>query len=176
MRSDRVQELYEELQEVHRQIRGEEPAEFDFETGYHPDQLMGYPLQRIGPRMYATDIEGVILTDNDRDRIVVEASEMDEYSLLADPSPEEFQDSRIWFSIRDERTDVANMSKSLTQQGQATLTYQNMDEYLEGSGPGSYDTQPNILLETGRNRHEKMDDGDWEKLLNNSFTTLELLN
>jgi len=163
------------IRELLSQARGEKPIEADPTTGFHPDQLTGYPLQRVGSRLYVATIEGVALADNPKDKILIEASEMDEYSAFKDPSPEEFEDVYARFSIRDERKPTKG-ANSLTQQGEALVSYTDIGEYLSEKDleyePEEY---PNTLFEVGRERQTEVSVSDWQKLLDNSFTTLEML-
>lgn len=163
------------IRHLQAQARGEEPIEATPNTGFHPDQLNSYPMQRIGPKLYSTDVEAVALTDTPRDYILVEASEMGDYSHKPVPEPEDFADSRAWYSIRDERTDIKNMNKSLTRQGQATLRYVDLEEYFEDQPQIATDREygPNVVFETSGEADTSL--SDWRKLLDNSFTTINLL-
>lgn len=161
------------IRSLQAQIRGEKPIEAAPNTGFHPDQLTSYPLQRIGAKLYSTDVEAVALTETPRDNILVEASEMEDYSHKPVPEPEDFADTRAWYSIRDERNNFENMSNSLTRQGTATLRYVDMDKYFEDQAQitgGEYG--PNVVFETGTEENTLQ---DWRKLLDNSFTTINVL-
>jgi len=163
------------IRQLQAQSRGEEPIEATPDTGFHPDQLNSYPLQRIGPRIYSTDVEAVALTETPRDYILVEASEMEDYSHKPVPEPEDFADSRAWYSIRDERNNFEDMKNSLTRQGQAVLRYVEMEEYFDDQPQISEEAEygPNVVFETNRETNPSLH--DWRKLLDNSFTTINLL-
>lgn len=165
----------ERVRTLLEQARGEKPVEADPTTGFHPDQLTSYPLQRVGPKLYTTHIEGVVPREDYRDRILVEVSEMGDYTHTT-PSTSDFEDSKTRFTVRDERTPTEGM-KSLTQQGKAVLTYTNIEDYLGDEDSNlSKEEYPNVVLEAGQERQEDMSTQDWRKLLDNSYTTLEILN
>ena len=65
------------------------------------------------------------------------------------------------------------MNSSLTRQGQATIRYVDMDEYFDDQPQISHgEYGPNVVLETGT-RDTSLQ--DWRKLLDNSFTTINIL-
>lgn len=137
-RDDNIRQLLE-------QSRGEKPVEATPGTGFHPDQLTAYPLQRIGPNNYLTNIEAIVHTEPSSDRIIIEASEMIDYTNGMVPRAEDFGNTNMWYSVAT--------SGKVPLKGYGELVIDDIEPYLEkllGEDATIDDlgTKPNILLET----------------------------
>lgn len=135
----------ERYRELRQQARGQKPIEATPNTGFHPDQLTSYPLSRIGPKFYQTQLEAVHPSTDGRDYIFVDSNEMEAYSKHDNPDPDQFADSRVWYSVSGELG---------TLKGHGTLMYRDLDTYFDELENENLDPDysPNVVLATSPDR------------------------
>jgi len=164
------------IRELQAQARGEKPIEATPRTGFHPDQLTSYPLSRIGPDLYFTQIEAVVPSADRQDYIIVDAEEMDDYSIKKDPEPEDFADSNVTYQVRG----VDYHGGTIT--GEAVLTYDNPDprfDEMAENNPQLEEMQeyPNVVLATESKRDSFQERGlsEVEDMLANEDAVIRVL-
>lgn len=138
------------IRELQAQARGEKPIEATSGTGFHPDQLTSYPLARIGPSLYFTQIEAVVPSYDNQDYIVVDAEEMDDY--VPNPKPEDFDDSIVTYQIR-------GLEHGGTITGGAVLAYDDPDPEFDRMAEDNPELRereeyPNVVLATSNKKEE----------------------
>lgn len=92
----------DDIEEYVRQARGEKPIEADPTTGFHPGQLEAYPLQRVGPKLYTTRVEGLV-PGVSGDILYVNAEEMEDYNRFGIEPEEMFDDVSVNYSVMNSK-------------------------------------------------------------------------
>lgn len=132
-------------------LDGDDPIEVDPTQGFHPDQLEADPVMKISPRLYAVRIEGVTKNHTTSDFILVDASEMDAYSVNDNPSAWEFSNSEVYYVIPSDKESTPRPLQRpdkdhSTVRGEGLLEYQDFDQY-DFEVPGR---TPSTVLSIGR--------------------------
>lgn len=116
-----------------REPRDDEPITVDDPTtGFHPDQLTAYPLQRVGTRLYVAHIEAVAGTNLGHDTVLVDANQMDAYPF-GSPQEDDFQDVPIVYSALDAPEGREGINEA-PYRGEGELVFEDFAAY---DGPNS---------------------------------------
>ncbi len=133
-----------------KQGRGERPVEAVPGTGFRPEQLKSYPMIRVGPNLYSAQIEAVFPSEDQRDHIIVDPKEMEDYTSTDNPTSGEFADSVVTYQIR-------GLEHGGTIHGGAVLSYEDPDPYFDqiarnNDELAAMETEeyPNVVLATNK--------------------------
>ncbi|MFB6076596.1 MAG: hypothetical protein ABEK12_00505 [Candidatus Nanohaloarchaea archaeon] len=142
---------------------GEPVTVDDPTTGFHPDQLTAYPLQRVGTRLYVAHVNAVAGEEPATDTLMIDVDRMDAYAF-GDLSPDQFDRASIRYNALDPPTRQGIPEKAY--RGVGELRVEDFNEYETATGETLADMgiASVLMTETGddqglREIGRQLDDG-----------------